>query len=147
MNESSRAAPEAKVTLPYTAAQANRALPLVRRIVGDVVALVRRWEEAVRQVDLASHDNVLENPEAEHWQREAQRLAADVEACVGELAELGIELRAFDTGLVDFPGSLDGRDVYFCWMLGEPAVSHWHDRDAGFTGRQPIPSAALAAQG
>lgn len=143
----SRQPPSLKVTLPYTAAQANRALPLVRNIVTDLVTHARRWEDAVRHVELASHDNVLDNVESERWQRETQRLAADVESCVRELAELGVEVRALDTGLVDFPGTLDGRDVYFCWMLGERAVTHWHERGAGFAGRQPLPLDALTPLG
>ena len=130
--------PTLKVTLPYTAALANKALPLVRRIVADLVDSFRRWEDAVRQVELASHDNVLENAESERWQAETQRLAADIEHGVRELSELGIEVRALDVGLVDFPGTLDGRDVYFCWMLGEGEVTHWHARDAGFAERQPL---------
>jgi hypothetical protein len=136
-----------KVALPYTAAQANRALPLVRSIVSDLVANTRRWEDAVRHVDLASHDNVLENVDAVRWQRETQRLAAEIESCVRELAELGVEIRALDTGLVDFPGTLDGHDVYFCWMLGESAVTHWHERDAGFSARQPLPLDVLTPLG
>ena len=142
-----RRAPDLKVELPYTAARANRALPLVRRIVGDLVQLVARWEEGVRQVELASHDNVLVNTENERWQRETQRLAAEIEGCVHELMELGVEVRALDTGLVDFPGTLDGRDVYYCWMLGEAAVTHWHERDAGFSGRRPLPIEALTPLG
>jgi hypothetical protein len=131
-----RQEPTLKVTLPYTAARANATLPLVRRIATDLVDSYRHWEEAVRQVDLTSHDNVLENAEALRWQRETQRLAADIDGCVRELAELGIEVRAIDVGLVDFPGQLDDRPVYFCWMLGESAVTHWHERDAGFSSRQ-----------
>jgi len=143
----SRAAPVLKVALPYTAAQANRALPLVRRIVADLVNHVRRWEESVREVELASHDNVLENAESERWQRETQRVAAEIDGCVRELAELGVEVRGLEVGLVDFPGTLDGRDVYFCWQLGESAVAHWHERDAGFSSRQPLPIEALAPHG
>jgi len=143
----SRKATTLKVQLPYTAAQANRALPLVRSIVADLVINTRRWEDAVRHVDLASHDNVLDNADADRWQRETQRLAAEVEGCVRELVELGVEVRALDTGLVDFPGTLDGRDVFFCWMLGESAVTHWHERDAGFSGRRPLPLDALTPLG
>lgn len=133
-----REAPVLKVALPYTAMRANNALPLVRRIVADLVECFRRWEAAVRQVELTSHDNVLENAEAERAQAEAQRLAAEIEHGARELAELGVEVRALDVGLVDFPGTLDGRDVYFCWMLGESAVTHWHARDAGFADRQRL---------
>ena len=127
-----------KVALPYTATHANRALPLVRRIVADLVENFGKWESAVRQVELSSHDNVLENAESERWQAETQRLAAEIDHCVRELSELGVETRSIETGLVDFPGTLDGRDVYFCWMLGENEVTHWHERDAGFAERQPL---------
>jgi len=142
-----RPAPTLKVSLPYTAMQANSALPLVRRIVADLVGFVRAWEDAVREVELTAHDNSLDNPESERSQREAQRLAAEIDACVRELSELGIEVKALDIGLVDFPGTLDGRDVSFCWALGESAVTHWHERDAGYAGRQPLPLAALAEHG
>ena len=120
----------------YTVEQAEKCLPLVRRIVADLVESFRRWEDAVRKVELTSHDNVLENAEAERAQAETQRLAVEVDHGVRELAELGVEVRALDVGLVDFPGTLDGREVYFCWMLGEGAVTHWHARDAGFADRQ-----------
>ena len=29
-----------------------------------------------------------------------------------------------------------------CWKLGEEAVRHWHEVDAGFAGRQPLPATA-----
>ena len=35
------------------------------------------------------------------------------------LAERGILLRDPETGLVDFPGEVDGRPVFLCWRLGE----------------------------
>ena len=117
-----RPAPSLKVSLPYTAAQANSALPLVRRIVADLVSAFRGWEDAVRQVELSAHDNSLENPESDRWQREAQRLALDIDTCLRELSELGVDAKGLDVGRVDFPGTLDGRDVTFCWALGDPAV-------------------------
>jgi len=142
-----RLEPVLKVTLPYTVARANASLPLVRRIVADLVSHYRHWEDAVRHVDLSAHDNTLDNTDALRWQREAQRLAGEIDSCVRELAELGVEVRGIDVGLVDFPGTLDGREVFFCWMLGESAVTHWHETDSGFSSRQPLPLAALAALG
>jgi hypothetical protein len=49
-----------------------------------------------------------------------------------------VEIRGFEEGLVDFPGELNGRRVYLCWQLGEPAVEHWHEVDAGYSGRQDL---------
>ena len=39
------------------------------------------------------------------------------------LAERGILLRDPETGLVDFPGEVDGRPVFLCWRLGEDEVA------------------------
>ena len=62
---------------------------------------------------------------------------------VRELNDLGVQMKGPDIGLVDFPGEVDGHPVYLCWRLGESAVAHWHERDAGFADRRPLaPSAA-----
>jgi hypothetical protein len=50
---------------------------------------------------------------------------------------MGIEVKAAD-GLVDFRALLGGRTVYLCWRFGEPSISHWHELEAGFSGRQRI---------
>ena len=55
-----------------------------------------------------------------------------------ELQEHGIVLRDLDRGLVDFPAVIDGREVYLCWLLDEPAVTHWHAIESGFAGRKPL---------
>jgi hypothetical protein len=33
---------------------------------------------------------------------------------------------------------IDGRRVWLCWKLGEPAVAHWHEVHEGLAGRKPI---------
>jgi hypothetical protein len=132
----------------YTVEQANRALPYVRRVVEDLVAEHRRWSDAVRDLEvLAARERAdAPDPRAEALRRLAQTCAADIDAFLGELAALGVECKGYDIGLVDFPAVLDGREVFLCWRLGEAAVAHWHDRDAGFAGRRPIPAAALAGE-
>ena len=56
-----------------------------------------------------------------------------------EVGELGVEVKAAD-GLVDFRSKLDGRVVYLCWRFGEEHIDHWHELDAGFSGRKPLPT-------
>ena len=57
----------------------------------------------------------------------------------GELEALGVQLKDFDRGLVDFPSLRDGRVVLLCWQLGEgDELEWWHDVDAGFAGRTPL---------
>jgi hypothetical protein len=55
-----------------------------------------------------------------------------------ELESLGVVVRDPATGLVDFPAERDGHPVFLCWRVEEDEVSHWHDRDAGYMGRQPL---------
>ena len=49
-----------------------------------------------------------------------------------------MELKDYQTGLIDFIGRHEGRDVYLCWKLGEEQITHWHELNAGFAGRQPV---------
>jgi hypothetical protein len=124
----------------FTAEQANATLPLVRAIVSDIVELDRAMTERLERLgdldDLAptaAHQEELEQAQAE--------LEQDLERMQGyerELAELGVELKDRTSGLIDFLARRDGRDVYLCWKLGEPAVAHWHDLEAGFRGRKKL---------
>ncbi len=126
----------------YTVEDANRTLPLVRRIVGDAVRDYWRWQDKVRQYEEVAANRVAEVPseEAERLEQEAAQLARDIDGYIAEIRELGVEFKGFDTGLVDFPGEVNGRPVLLCWQLGEESVQYWHEEDAGFAGRQPLPS-------
>ena len=52
--------------------------------------------------------------------------------------ELGITLREIETGLIDFPALVTGRQVWLCWRLGEDDVEWWHELGDGFGGRQAL---------
>jgi hypothetical protein len=124
----------------FTVEQANRTLPLVRRIVEDVVQQHRRWRDAVLELDLA--ESAPQGDEASRRllkvERETQQLARELDGYQRELEALGIQLKDRRLGLVDFPSDLDGRRVLLCWRLGEPEVQFWHEIDSGYTGRQPL---------
>jgi hypothetical protein len=58
---------------------------------------------------------------------------------IAELEALGVQLKDFERGLIDFPSLRDGRIVLLCWQLGEgDELEWWHDVDAGFAGRTPL---------
>jgi hypothetical protein len=65
-------------------------------------------------------------------------VAAELEACVEELALLGVQVKDAETGLLDFPARREGEDVLLCWRLGEDEVAWWHGLEEGFAGRRPI---------
>jgi hypothetical protein len=57
---------------------------------------------------------------------------------VQEIESLGVLVKDFRTGLVDFPHELDGRIVYLCWKPDEDEIGWWHEVDTGFAGRHPL---------
>jgi len=132
----------------FTVAQANRTLPLVGRIVRDIVAEHPRWKDLVSRYELAAagaRPEWGESPEQLTLRQEIDAVARRINDFVDELAEIGCLLKGFEDGLVDFYGLREGRLVFLCWKLGEPSVAHWHELDAGFAGRQPITPEVEAA--
>lgn len=134
----------------YTVEDANRALPYVRAVVTDVVRQGEVVEELQRRLarlgrerrrGVATEDAYSE--ELAQFRRELETEEERLETFHQELKALGIELRNLE-GLCDFPSLKDGREVYLCWRLGEPAVAHWHELEAGFAGRRRIADADAA---
>ena len=126
----------------FTVEQANKMLPLVRRIVEDAVRDYVRWQDRVREFELASVRSTVEHPDpiAEELERDVQRLAESIDSYVHEIAQLGIQMKSIDSGIVDFPAELDGRQILLCWRLGEDSIEFWHEAGGGFAGRQPLTS-------
>lgn len=124
----------------FTVDEANKTLPLVRRIVEDVVRQHRLWREKILELDLVASSSRADEPHerAAQLETEAQALAHEIDGYQKELEELGIQLKDRRQGLVDFPSEMSGRKVLLCWRLGEPEVRFWHEEDAGYAGRQPL---------
>ena len=124
----------------FTVEQANKTLPLVRKIVEDVVQQHRRWREAILELDLVASTARPDDPHdrAEQLERTAQALARELDSYQRELESLGIQLKDRRLGLVDFPSDMGGRHVLLCWRLGETEVQFWHEVDSGYAGRQPL---------
>ncbi len=127
-------------TRTFTVEQANRMLPLVRRIVRDIVDAHQAWLRAVQLYETAATWTRADAPSSQHaaLETDVKRLAAEIESYLIELRELGVDFKGFEQGLVDFQGERDGRVVCLCWKLDEDEVGFWHEVSDGFAGRQPI---------
>lgn len=56
-----------------------------------------------------------------------------------ELFDLGVQLKDYSRGLIDFPTMRGGQVVLLCWQLGEgEQIEWWHEIEAGFAGRKPL---------
>ena len=67
-----------------------------------------------------------------------QGVIDQMQAGVARIDELGVTLREIETGLIDFPALVTGRQVWLCWRLGEGDIDWWHEMDEGFGGRLPL---------
>jgi hypothetical protein len=67
-----------------------------------------------------------------------QGVIDQMQAGVARIDELGVTLREIETGLIDFPALVSGRQVWLCWRLGEGDIAFWHELAEGFGGRRAL---------
>jgi len=113
--------------------EANSTLPLVKRIVADIVKTHTTATQLRQKIEDLDGGKELTGA-----QGQLHRAVEQLQDFVEELTAVGAQLKDFQTGLIDFVGRHEGRDVYLCWKLGEEAIGYWHELDAGFGGRKPI---------
>jgi hypothetical protein len=118
----------------FTLEQANKTLPLVSRIVSDIVQVHEAATSLQAKLETADHTAKEQQQNETDLEKKLDRL----QSLVDELGEVGCELKDYQTGLVDFTGRHQGRDVYLCWKLGEGKIAYWHELQTGFAGRQPV---------
>ena len=123
----------------FSVEEANALLPTVRRIVAGLArdyARVTAAREAAREAaERAKTFGGGFMPGGVLYVTALTNLAERA----GQLEALGIQLKDYERGLIDFPAMRDGRVVLLCWQLGEgDRIEWWHDLETGFAGRQPL---------
>ena len=117
----------------FSVEEANRALPYVSRIMHDVSVTYDRLIETRRKLEQAHGTAGAEMLEAEY-----ETAMDELGRLVDELHEVGVELKDFEKGLLDFPALHEGREVQLCWLRGQEKITHWHEVDAGYVNKQPV---------
>jgi hypothetical protein len=135
----------------FSIEEANKALPLVRAIVSDIVRQFRTVNDLTQRLSAVTQGRRLNHldPYSEELAQSKAEMEAEearLRAYYEELTALGVELKGQD-GLCDFPSLMDGREVYLCWRLGEPEVMYWHELHTGFAGRKPLDAVTAARAG
>ncbi|RIK68538.1 MAG: DUF2203 domain-containing protein [Planctomycetota bacterium] len=126
----------------FTLEHANRTIPLVKRIVADMVKQYKRVSSLEERCHIRRPDVSQEEHHAvrRQYEIELDRLRDLYE----ELTAIGCELKDWRMGLVDFPAIVDGREVELCWRHGEERIGHFHEIGAGYSGRRPLGEVAAA---
>jgi len=118
----------------FTPSEARKTLPLVRKIVKDIL-------DTSREMRLIA-DEIGEEAEMDP---RIQKMADDVEDFMAELEDIGCFFKDwnFQIGLVDFPAIIDGKEVFLCWRSDEDNIMYYHEMETGFAGRKIIPPEEL----
>ncbi|MBA2373091.1 MAG: DUF2203 domain-containing protein [Chloroflexi bacterium] len=124
----------------YDLDEANAVLPeldaVLQVLAGQRAELVRLRDHALARS--AGPEEPLSDEEVRLLRLRMQGLVDQMAAGVVRIDTLGITLRDIESGLVDLPALVAGRQVWLCWRLGEPRVDWWHELDSGFGGRRPL---------
>lgn len=130
----------------FTLEEAERTLPLLRRILTDLRAEYRVWQDAGAEYELLAAGARADRGETEELlaARRAMTESADrISGFLDEIAAIGCLFKGFDAGLVDFYTLREDRLVFLCWRVDEDHITHWHDVESGYAGRQPVDSTFL----
>ena len=117
----------------FSVEEANRAMPYVSRIITDVQQVYLHIVELRRQLEHTEPGDGT-SPLERDYESSMDRLSQ----LIDELHTLGVELKDFEKGLVDFPAVHEDREICLCWSSGEESIRFWHELDAGYAGRQDI---------
>ena len=123
----------------FSVEEANALLPTVRRVVAalarDYARVVAAREAAREAAERAKESGGGFMPGGGLYVAALAGLAERA----GQLEALGVQLKDYERGLIDFPHLREGRVVLLCWQLGEgERLQWWHETDTGFAGRQPL---------
>ncbi len=114
----------------FTPIEARKTLPLVRKIVNDIL-------NTTREIRLIADDlnGKIEDNQA------VRKMVEQVNNYMGELEEIGCYYKDwnFAIGLVDFPAIIENKEVLLCWKSDEEEIIYYHEIEAGFVGRKLIP--------
>ena len=109
----------------FTVEQANSSLPLVKRIVHDIIQTAGEVRDYQEQFE--SLQSKGDQGQAESTMGELTKAREKYQQFLLELSALGCRLCDERSGTVEFPAVVHGRQIVLSWRMGESQINHWHD--------------------
>jgi len=129
----------------FSVEEAKHTLPLVSRIMADIVAENERLQEllpTLKKVRMRARRNSAAADELESLRADVAAISARLEGYLRELSQIGCVFKG-PQGLVDFYSTREGRPVFLCWRYGEEDIRYWHELEDGFADRLELEPAAV----
>jgi hypothetical protein len=114
----------------YTIDRANERVADLRAM----LTLLRSQRDELRSLKV-EYDAADPGDDERRLRLRMRGIVDQMQAMVDRIDAWGITLRDIDTGLVDFPALVNGRQVWLCWRLDDGPVEWWHELDTGIAGR------------
>jgi hypothetical protein len=128
----------------FTLEEAQALLPVVESLLERAIAAKQEAErlesemQALRQRIFVSGGMMVDVAGAARNRTELEAEVQRAKDALGEIEAIGVQVKDLDTGLLDFPCTVNGEVVLLCWRRGEARIEYWHTLEAGFRGRQPV---------
>lgn len=129
----------------FTLAEARALLPFIREDLAKLQGLKRKFEQGyselrTRKEQYAYGQGAQEGDSDPFFELECELDFVQMEAksSIRQFFEKGVQIKDIDSGLIDFPAQINGRDVLLCWKQGEETIEYYHGLEDGFAGRKRI---------
>jgi hypothetical protein len=128
----------------FTLDEAQRLLPEVERLLRSAIEARESYQQAEQAIQAMNErimlrgGVILDREKALEAKTRREQSAAVLRNAIESVHQMGCLVKDLDTGLVDFPTTFRGVEVYLCWKLGERGIEFWHGVDEGFRGRKSI---------
>ena len=135
----------------FTVETANKMLPLVSAIAGELIPLWENVNSTQRRLKHLTEIRGIEqgNPYSDELAAMQERLNQQtrvVESLIEELRDLGVEFKGSKRqSHICFPTMLEDKLAYLSWYPGDLEVAHWIEFDAEFSERQKIRQKVVSA--
>ena len=130
----------------FTLSEAQRLIPQVDKLLREAITINAEYDKAEATMQAFSERVMMmggisvDRAVALEARTRRDSSAARLRSAIQQVQELGCVVKDLDIGLIDFPTTYHGNEVYLCWKLGESAIEYWHGVEEGFAGRKPIDS-------
>ena len=128
----------------FTLAEAQTLIPRVERMLRQAIEIKSSYDEAEKEIQNLQERVMLmggitvDRASAVAARTQRDGAAAQLRSAIEQVQEVGCLIKDLDIGLIDFPTTYRGNEVYLCWKLGEGAIEYWHGVEEGFRGRKKI---------
>ncbi len=129
----------------FTISEVNALIPDLSDLVGDQLREQSEIEHGLAEltrlcgsVPASLEPSAGDQKDVTKLKRDLKQRIERYEAGWARVQTMGGVIKDPQTGLVDFYGRVGEKLVWLCWRYGEDSLSHYHDLEAGFSGRRPL---------